>query len=270
MAEEKKFLKEKLSITADYYIILFGWVLLFFTILGDLYVYVTFQAELTYFDIIEDGYFSPGVNTALVKITNDIFTLGAVVTFITIIYLLDRHFAIEKLRKMKVKVKTFSTFGKSKYRMNNYTKVIIVITLLISMPWIFANSGMFVSDVPVLGNIYLAKQDFNGHSSVHLGSHHGYKGFTFFLLMILVFTTVKYLYNKKTKIVAGLVCCYLLAWGFYNMFQDFFTEQIFKRGLVNFTFPNATTYFQISFPLAVISGVLIYTFVWRRLETKIK
>src|SRR3989338_4426550 len=109
MTKEKEFLKEKLSTTVDYQIILFGWILLFFTVLVDLYVYITFPAELTYFDIIEDGYFSPGVNTALVKVTNDILTLGAVVTFITIIYLLDRHFAIEKLRKTKVKVKTFST-----------------------------------------------------------------------------------------------------------------------------------------------------------------
>src|SRR3989344_9191421 len=121
---EKEFLKEKLSITADYYIILFGWILLFFTVLGDLYVYITFPAELTYFDIIEDGYFSPGVNTALVKVTNDVLTLGAVVAFITIIYLLDRHFSIEKLRKMKIKANTFSTFGGSKYKMNNYVKVI--------------------------------------------------------------------------------------------------------------------------------------------------
>ena len=231
---------------------------------------MTFPAELTHFDIVEDGYFSPGVNTALVKVTNDILTLGAAVTFITIIYLLDRHFAIEKLNKLKVKTSTFSIFGKSKYRMNNYAKVVLALTLLIGIPWIFANSGMFVSDVPVLGNIYLAKQTFEGHPAVHLGSHHGYKGFTFFLLMILVFTTVKYLHNKKIKIIAGLVCCYLLAWGFYNMFQDFFTEQIFKRDLVNFTFPNATANFSISFSLAVISSILIYTFVWRKLETKIK
>src|SRR3972149_4508413 len=166
--KEKEFLKEKLSITADYYIILFGWIILFFTVLGHFYVYTTFPSSLTAYDDVTEIGLPQGIETALVKVTNDILILGTIVTIITIIYLLDRYFAIEKLKKMKTKVNTFTTFGKNTHKINNYIKIILAITFFISLPWILAAIGIFVSDVPLIGNFYIAEQEYKGYPSVHL------------------------------------------------------------------------------------------------------
>jgi len=268
--KEKEFLKEKLSIETDYYIILLGWAVLFFTVLGHLYVYTTFPPSLTAYDVVSEIGLPQGIETALVKVTNDILVLGTIVSVVSIIYLLDRHLAIEKLRKMKVKVNTFTTFGKEIHTINIYAKAILIITFIIGLPWILATTGIFVSDIPLIGNLFMGKQDYKGYPSVHLGSHHGYTGFVIFSLMILVFTTAKYLYDKRLKIIAGIGASFLFVWGFYNMFQDFFTEQIVKRGLAESGFPSPQAYIESLLPIYIVGTVIIYIFVWRKLETKMK
>jgi len=268
MAKEKEFLKKKLSLEIDFQIILVGWLLLFFAMLGNLYVYTSFEPSATAYSDASAKEIPRGLVTALEKVTSNVATLGAFVTGMTILFLLDRDLAIKRLRKLRVKATTFTTFTKNTYKMNNFTKVILIVTAFISIPWFLANLGLFATDIPVLNYIFLGVEDFNGYPSVHLGGHHGYKGAATFFLMILVFTTARYFYDKRIRAITGLTASYLLVWGFYNMFEDFFVEQLYKRGLIERIIPQPGPDFEMLFPLYFIVALFIYIFIWKKLEVK--
>src|SRR3989344_3602655 len=243
---EKEFLKEKLSILLDLAIILFVWALLVFDVIGFLYTYTTFDSSYT-------GYAFNGLNKGLLlafqKITEAIFRLGSISVAITIIYLLDRRLASEKLKSTKVRARTFATSRKNTYRMSLRAKILLSVVVFVSIPWILAVPGIFVSDIPVLNIFFIGSQDYGGKPSVHLGTHHGFEGFFTVTAMILVFTTAKYLYDKRLKIIAGLGASFLLVLGLYNLIEDFFVEQIYKRGLITTNFlpyPGSNPEFVIS------------------------
>ncbi len=102
-----------------------------------------------------------------------------------------------------------------------------------ALPWLLAEAGFSVSDVPGLGRIFLGEQIRRAGGGetlqvVHLGHHHGADGLYLALTALLLSRTLPRLGRLR-----GLISAYLalmLAYGTANYVQDFWTEQIVKRG----------------------------------------
>jgi len=108
-----------------------------------------------------------------------------------------------------------------------------VVLVLGALPWLLAEAGFSVSDVPGLGRVFLGEQIRSAGGGetlqvVHLGHHHGVDGLYLVLTALLLSRAL-----LRLERLRGLVSAYLalmLAYGTANYVQDFWTEQIVKRG----------------------------------------
>ncbi|MFX0085176.1 MAG: hypothetical protein ACFFAU_05850 [Candidatus Hodarchaeota archaeon] len=134
------------------------------------------------------------------------------------------------------------------YKPNALEYAIIVLAIFLSLPWIFAQFGFYISDFPILGLIFWARQETvqnpepNYPNAVHIGTHHGTEGF---LILIYLFITIVWILptikNRQVKQILGLVSGVGFSYGVYNWLEDLLTEQVYKRGWMNFKLPNGTS-----------------------------
>jgi hypothetical protein len=116
--------------------------------------------------------------------------------------------------------------------------------LLVSLPWLFAELGFYVSDAPVLGRIFLAKEmatSAGGEPSlraVHLGSHHGMDGVLLAISALVLLRVPPRLASRGREIALTAYLALMLVYGLANALQDFWTEQLVKRGTLSATIPS--------------------------------
>jgi hypothetical protein len=119
-----------------------------------------------------------------------------------------------------------------------------LVLLLAALPWIFAELGFYVSDAPLLGSIFMAKEIVpspGGEPSlraVHLGSHHGMDGTVLALSALALFRVSRQLASRAGRIALNAYLSLLLVYGLANALQDFWTEQLVKRGSVSAAIPS--------------------------------
>jgi hypothetical protein len=118
---------------------------------------------------------------------------------------------------------------------------ITAVLVFLSLPWIFANLGFYVSDVPLLGALFMAREIPAGATlaAVHLGDHHGINGVTFFLAGLWL---SRELPRIGPALLRGATAAYLslmLVYGAFIAAQDFWLEQVVKRGWTTVEIPNA-------------------------------
>jgi hypothetical protein len=111
---------------------------------------------------------------------------------------------------------------------------------LVSLPWLFAEAGIYIGRIPVIGAVFLSEHVPAGETeaAVHLGHHHGADGF-------YLAATALILSRALPKIDAGRLhgalagyLALMLAYGLGNMANDAWTEQIRKRGWSDRTAPS--------------------------------
>jgi hypothetical protein len=119
-----------------------------------------------------------------------------------------------------------------------------LVLLLVALPWIFAELGVYVSDVPVLGSIFMAKQTVpspGGEPSlraVHLGSHHGMDGTVLAISALVLFRVRRQLASRAGRVALTAYLSLMLVYGLANALQDFWTEQLVKRGTLSALIPS--------------------------------
>jgi hypothetical protein len=116
--------------------------------------------------------------------------------------------------------------------------------LFAGLPWIFAELGFYMSDVPVLGRIFLAKQlspSVVGEPSlhaVHLGRHHGMDGVLLAISALVLSRVPRQMASRVRRIAFTAYLSLMLVYGLANALQDFWTEQLIKRGTTSVTIPS--------------------------------
>ena len=133
-----------------------------------------------------------------------------------------------------------SPFGRS-----DWLRVAGIITLaLFALPWIWAELGFYITDAPVLGRIFWAKQmapSYGGEPSlhaVHLGRHHGMDGVLLAISALILSRVPRELPSRRQMLGLGAYLSLMLVYGLANALQDFWTEQLVKRGTVSVTIPS--------------------------------
>ena len=123
--------------------------------------------------------------------------------------------------------------------------VLAAVLLLASIPWILADVGVEAEDVPGLGWIFMSGELLPepGHPdliAVHLGHHHGMDGTLLALAALVLSRAVPDVSGRVLRPVLGFYIALMLVYGLANALQDFWLEQLVKRGATSHRIPTLT------------------------------
>ena len=150
--------------------------------------------------------------------------------------------------------------------------VLAVIVALAGIPWFAAEIGFYLDDVPVLGSIFLtgAPRPEPGHptlTAVHLGHHHGLDGTLLALTALVLSRTVSMLRSGILRTGYRFYVSLMLVYGLANALQDFWLEQIVKRGATSLEIPTLTVPKASAAWAAILAATLLIHFAAGRVGT---
>ena len=115
--------------------------------------------------------------------------------------------------------------------------VLAVVVLLVSIPWIAANLGVYLPEGIFIMERPGLEADGTTIAAVHLGQHHGFMG-SLILVSALLLSRPR-LPEGSLATVSRLYVSLAFAYGAVNMTQDAWNEQLWKRGTVDWKLPSA-------------------------------
>jgi hypothetical protein len=123
---------------------------------------------------------------------------------------------------------------------------IAIVYALAAVPWILANLGFYVGDVPGLREIYMSKKVLPepGHPhlhAVHLGNHEGLDGWLLAVTALLLRPTLARMRPTRLRGVLSGYLALLLGYGVFVSANDGWNEQIVKRGWTPHGLPSVIT-----------------------------
>jgi hypothetical protein len=142
--------------------------------------------------------------------------------------------------------------------------VLAAAALVLALPWIAADLGLYLDGVPVLRTIYLTgalRHDPGStdlHPAVHHGHHHGMDGFLLVLAALLLSRSLR---NVRRPLAVGLgaYLALMLAYGAGNLLNDAWLEQVVKRGWTSRQIPGVTTpSLSLAWAVVVASAVVLF------------
>ena len=125
--------------------------------------------------------------------------------------------------------------------------VLAAVALALAVPWLTADLGLFFDGVPVLGTLYqtgeIRAQPHVAalHPAVHHGHHHGMDGVLLVLSALLLSRLVGSLARGWARGLLGAYLALMLCYGAGNIANDFWLEQVVKRGWTDWEIPGVTT-----------------------------
>jgi hypothetical protein len=115
--------------------------------------------------------------------------------------------------------------------------VVVVIVAVISVPWLFADLGVFAPEW-----VFIMERPFTGAGgdtgpAVHLGHHHGFDG----ALLVVTAAALSRVRLRSARLAAATrwYVSLIFAYGAVNFAQDAWNEQLVKRDWVDWEIPGA-------------------------------
>jgi hypothetical protein len=142
-----------------------------------------------------------------------------------------------------------------------------VLLVFAALPWIAAENGFSLEGVPGLGSLYMTGEVFPepGHPdmiAVHDGHHHGMDGTLLALTAVVLSRVLPFLRGRGARVGFGLYLSLMFVYGLTNAVQDFWYEQLVKRGTLEPRIPSVIVPALSPAWLAiVVAAVLIYFLV---------
>jgi hypothetical protein len=125
-------------------------------------------------------------------------------------------------------------------RGDGYRDVVGTAAVLFALPWLFAELGFFLDGVPLLDRVFETGEyrTRGAEVAVHHGHHHGLDGLLLLLAAMLLSRVVPGLRARGLRLVLAAYLSLMAAYGIANLANDFWTEQIWKRGWTDRQFPD--------------------------------
>jgi hypothetical protein len=150
--------------------------------------------------------------------------------------------------------------------------VLSVVLLFLAIPWLAADLGFYSNGIPLVGGLfrsgeYLPKRPGlpTFAPAVHHGQHHGIEGV---LLVLSVLLLSRRLGDVRARGLRNSLAAYLalmFCYGIGNIANDFWIEQVVKRGWTSWEIPNVLQPgVTIAWSLIVIAAVVLWA-LWARL-----
>jgi hypothetical protein len=117
---------------------------------------------------------------------------------------------------------------------------ITVVVVFLSLPWILAELGFYIGDVPLLGSIFMSREIPAGetHAAVHLGDHHGLSGAMFLLAGVWLSRLIPQITPSIIRWSLVAYMSLMMVYGSFIAAQDFWLEQFVKRGWTTVEIPS--------------------------------
>lgn len=118
--------------------------------------------------------------------------------------------------------------------------VLVAVLAVIALPWILADLGFSIGDIPLIGRVFMSKEVPEGESlrAVHLGHHHGLDGLLFVITALTLGRLVRTdIASRMASVLRGYFGL-MFAYGFLNLIEDAWLEQIVKRGWTERELPD--------------------------------
>jgi hypothetical protein len=122
-----------------------------------------------------------------------------------------------------------------------------VLLLSLGLPWMAADLGFSFDGVPVLGTLYQTGElrtqpgDPVFHPAVHHGHHHGLDGVLLVATAVVLSRLVPAIRARWLRGVLGGYLALVFCYGAGNIANDFWLEQVTKRGWTLWEVPDVTT-----------------------------
>jgi len=122
--------------------------------------------------------------------------------------------------------------------------VTAVLLLLVALPWLFADVGVYVARVPGLGffmsDEVLPEPGQPRLRAVHLGHHHGLDGILLALTAMALSRVVPAMRTQPLRLALGFYVSLMFVYGLAIALEDFWLEQLVKRGTTSLRIPSMT------------------------------
>jgi hypothetical protein len=118
------------------------------------------------------------------------------------------------------------------------------VTLFFAAPYIAAELGFHLDGVPVLGWIFqtgtIRPEPGSGrlHAAVHYGHHHGLDGLLLVVTALLLSRLLGGIRRPGLRPLTAAILSLLLVYGWTNMVNDLWIEQVVKRGWTSWEVPD--------------------------------
>jgi hypothetical protein len=146
-----------------------------------------------------------------------------------------------------------------------------VAALLVAVPWLAADLGLSFNGVPILGTLYQSGELRTQpgiselHPAVHRGHHHGMDGVLLVLSALLLSRALAGVRRKTLRAAAGAYLALMLSYGIGEIANDFWLEQVVKRGWTNWAIPDVTKpSVSAAWGVIVLGAVVVYMVTARR------
>jgi hypothetical protein len=157
--------------------------------------------------------------------------------------------------------------SKTSWHTADWLRAALAIALLVAaLPWLAADLGLYSNGVPLLGKLFQSGQFLPERPglpsfapAVHHGHHHGMDG------VLLVLTVLLLSRRLRRQAVLAAYLSLMFCYGVANFANDFWIEQVVKRGWTSWEIPNVTEpRVSIAWSLIVIAAVGLWA-MWVRL-----
>ena len=146
---------------------------------------------------------------------------------------------------------------------------IAAVYTLAALPWIFANLGFYVGDVPGLHAVFMSKKVLPepGHPhlhAVHLGNHEGLDGWLLAVSALLLRPVLAWMRPTRLRAILGGYLALLLAYGVMVSANDGWNEQIVKRGWTSHDLPSVLNpALNLGWAILLVIAVVVYLAAFR-------
>ena len=140
---------------------------------------------------------------------------------------------------------------------------------LLALPWIFANLGFYVGDVPGLHAVFMSKKVLPeaGHPhlrAVHLGNHEGLDGWLLAVTALLLRPGLERMRPTRLRPVLGGYLALLLCYGVMVSANDGWNEQLVKRGWTSHNIPSVLSpALNYGTGILIVAAVVVYLLAFR-------
>jgi len=123
--------------------------------------------------------------------------------------------------------------------------VVAVLALFVGLPWVAAEAGLFLGGGPLLGHVFQTGKHPPSvpglppfPPTVHHGHHHGMDGVLLMLTALLLSRVVPSVRRRWLRVSVGLYVALMACYAVGNIGNDFWIEQVNKRGWTSWQFPD--------------------------------
>lgn len=123
--------------------------------------------------------------------------------------------------------------------------VIATVAFLVALPWIAADLGFYLDEVPGLGDVFqtgkLTWESPTLHRlfpTVHHGHHHGLDGLLLLLTALVLSRVVPRVRRRPLRVAVGIYLALMAVYAIGNMANDAWDEQVVKRGWTTWRIPD--------------------------------